>query len=64
MLAWDLKLQCQTTNLVMKTFKHIAIITSAVTATVALCSAGYYISTEEKFRTNYTNFISFKRVAY
>jgi hypothetical protein len=32
----------------MKTIKHIAIFVSAVTATVALCSAGYYISTEEK----------------
>ena len=32
----------------MKTIKHIAIIASAVTASVALCSAGYYISTEEK----------------
>lgn len=32
----------------MKTIKHIAIITSAVTATVALCSAGYYASSEEK----------------
>ena len=32
----------------MKTIKHIAIIASAVTATVALCSAGYYISSEEK----------------
>ena len=32
----------------MKTIKHIAIITSAFTATVALCSAGYYVSSEEK----------------
>lgn len=32
----------------MKTIKHIAIFVSAFTATVALCSAGYYISTEEK----------------
>jgi hypothetical protein len=32
----------------MKTIKHIAIIASAVTATFALCSAGYYISSEEK----------------
>ncbi|MBI3517992.1 MAG: DUF3108 domain-containing protein, partial [Bacteroidetes bacterium] len=32
----------------MKTIKHIAIFASAVTATVALCSAGYYISSEEK----------------
>lgn len=32
----------------MKTIKHIAIIAFAVTATVALCSAGYYISSEEK----------------
>ena len=32
----------------MKTIKHIAIFVSAVSATVALCSAGYYISTEEK----------------
>jgi hypothetical protein len=32
----------------MKTIKHIAIFVSAVTTTVALCSAGYYISTEEK----------------
>ena len=32
----------------MKTIKHIAIIASAVTATVALCSAGYYISSEEQ----------------
>lgn len=32
----------------MKTIKHIAIITSAVAVTVALCSAGYYASSEEK----------------
>lgn len=32
----------------MKTFKHIAIITSASIATVALCSAGYYVSNEQK----------------
>ncbi len=32
----------------MKTIKHIAIFVSAVTTTVALCSAGYYISIEEK----------------
>ena len=32
----------------MKTIKHIAIITSAVTVTVALCSASYCISSEEK----------------
>jgi len=32
----------------MKSLKHIAIIASAVTVTVALCSAGYYISSEEK----------------
>lgn len=32
----------------MRTIKHIAIFASAVTATVALCSAGYYISTEQK----------------
>lgn len=32
----------------MKKLKHIAIITSAVLATVGLCSAGYYISNEEK----------------
>jgi len=31
----------------MKTIKHIAIFVSAITATVALCSAGYYL-TEEK----------------
>ncbi|MBL7935355.1 MAG: DUF3108 domain-containing protein [Bacteroidia bacterium] len=32
----------------MKTIKHMAIIASAVMVTVALCSAGYYISVEEK----------------
>lgn len=32
----------------MKHIKHIAIIASAVTATVALCSAGYYTSRETK----------------
>ncbi len=35
----------------MKTFKHIAIITSASIATVALCSAGYYVSNEQKLET-------------
>ena len=32
----------------MKTFKHITIIASAVTISLALCSAGYYVSTKEK----------------
>jgi hypothetical protein len=32
----------------MKIIKHIAITTSAVIVAVALCSAGYFISTEEK----------------
>ncbi|MFN8116282.1 MAG: DUF3108 domain-containing protein [Bacteroidia bacterium] len=32
----------------MKTIKHIAIFVSAITATVALCSAGYYLTEEEK----------------
>ena len=32
----------------MKTLKHLAIITSSVTVVVALCSASYYISSEEK----------------
>ena len=32
----------------MKTIKHIAIITAAITVTVALCSAGHYLSAEEK----------------
>jgi hypothetical protein len=32
----------------MKKIKHIAILTSAVVASVALCSASYYISNEEK----------------
>ena len=32
----------------MKTIKHIAIIAFAVTAFVALCSAGYYISSVDK----------------
>ncbi len=32
----------------MKTFKHITIIASAVTISLALCSAGYYVSKEEK----------------
>jgi hypothetical protein len=48
----------------MKTIKHIAIIASAVTATVALCSAGYYISTEEKLEQVIPIIISFKRIAY
>jgi hypothetical protein len=32
----------------MKTIKHIAILASTVAAGVALCSAGYYISSQEK----------------
>ena len=32
----------------MKTIKHIAILVSAITATVALCSAGYYLTEEER----------------
>ena len=32
----------------MKTLKHLAIITTSVTVVVALCSASYYISSEEK----------------
>ncbi len=39
----------------MKNIKHIAIIASAVSVTVALCSAGYYTSREDKLEQIITN---------